>query len=756
MNNIPSAIPLRGQTFGILRTYRETFKKYNKFRVRLERRIQNGGFWQLTLKKRQSMMRRVERLREKLEQLWKQLTLGIASGAVALTLNFGTAFAQGPFVLNTAKNPLPALIDVGIEAKPAFVDIDNDGDWDAFIGVGNDTIIRYYKNTGTNTDPVFTEQTGANNPFDSVNVVGGYAVLAFADIDNDGDLDVFIGDNFGLIKYYKNTGTIINPVFTEQTGANNPFDSVDVGNLAGPALKDIDDDGDLDAFIGESLGTIKYYKNTGDSTNPVFTEQTGVLNPFDSVDVGGFAAPVFADIDNDTDLDAFLGAGDGTIRYYKNTGTITNPIFTEDSANNPFNGADVGGFAAPAFADIDNDGDWDAFIGEFDGIIKYYKNTGNSTNAVFTEQIVVSSIFNGVDVGYLAKPTFADIDNDSDWDAFIGTLSGTIKYYENTGNSTNPAFIEQTGLNNPLDSVDVGYYAAPTFADIDNDGDLDAFIGEKLGTIKYYENTGTNINPAFTEQTGVSNPFNGVDVGGYAAPTFADIDNDGDWDAFIGESSGTIKYYKNTGDSTNPVFTEQTGANNLFDGVDVGYYASPTFADIDNDGDLDAFIGENSGTIYYYKNTGTITIPVFTQQTGANNLFNGVDVGYSAAPAFADIDDDGDLDAFIGEFYGTVLFYENLDTTGIGISNPDGTVWTIILYPNPAQGEVILQMENAVKGVLKIQISDILGKKYRSYEIEKTGKSFEYKFNINELPPGMYFIQVSQGKYKATRKFIID
>jgi len=640
MNNIPSAVPLRGQTSGIWRTYRETFKKYNKFRVRLERRIQNGGFWKLTLKKRQVLMRRVERLREKLEQLWKQLTLGIASGAVALTLNFGTAFAQGPFVLNTAKNPLPALIDVGIEAKPAFVDIDNDGDMDAFIGVGNDTIIRYYKNTGTNTDPVFTEQTGANNPFDSVNVVGGYAVpafadidndgdwdvfigdnfglikyykntgtitnpvfteqtgannpfdsvnvvggyavLAFADIDNDGDLDVFIGDNFGLIKYYKNTGTIINPVFTEQTGANNPFDSVDVGNLAGPALKDIDDDGDLDAFIGESLGTIKYYKNTGDSTNPVFTEQTGVLNPFDSVDVGGFAAPVFADIDNDTDLDAFLGAGDGTIRYYKNTGTITNPIFTEDSANNPFNGADVGGFAAPAFADIDNDGDWDAFIGEFDGIIKYYKNTGNSTNAVFTEQIVVSSIFNGVDVGYLAKPTFADIDNDSDWDAFIGTLSGTIKYYENTGNSTNPAFIEQTGLNNPLDSVDVGYYAAPTFADIDNDGDLDAFIGEKLGTIKYYENTGTNINPAFTEQTGVSNPFNGVDVGGYAAPTFADIDNDGDWDAFIGESSGTIKYYKNTGDSTNPVFTEQTGANNLFDGVDVGYYASPTFADIDN------------------------------------------------------------------------------------------------------------------------------------------------------------------------------
>jgi len=335
-------------------------------------------------------------------------------------------------------------------------------------------------------------------------------------------------------------------------------------------------------------------------------------------------------------------------------------------------------------------------------------------------------------------------------------LSGTIKYYENTGTNINPAFIEQTGAGNPFDSVDVGNYASPVFADIDNDGDQDAFIGEKYGTVKYYKNTGNNTNPVFTEQTGALNPFNGVDVGWSAVPAFADVDNDGDWDAFIGESLGTIKYYKNTGDSTNPAFTEQTGANNLFDGVDVVNNANLTFADIDNDGDWDAFIGEGSGTIYYYKNTGTITNPVFTQQTGANNLFNGVDVGRYAAPTFADIDGDGDLDAFIGEYDGTVLFYENLDTTGTGIGNPDGTVRTIILYPNPAQGEIILQMENSVKGILKIQISGILGKKYQSYEIEKTGKSFEYKFNINDLPPGMYFIEISQGKYKATRKFIID
>ena len=51
---------------------------------------------------------------------------------------------------------------------------------------------------------------------------------------------------------------------------------------------------------------------------------------------------------------------------------------------------------------------------------------------------------------------------------------------------------------------------------------------------------------AFTEQTGTANPFNTVDVGSSSAPSFVDIDNDGDFDAFIGEFNGAIKYYKNT------------------------------------------------------------------------------------------------------------------------------------------------------------------------------------------------------------------
>jgi hypothetical protein len=91
-----------------------------------------------------------------------------------------------------------------------------------------------------------------------------------------------------------------------------------------------------------------------------------------------------------------------------------------------------------------------------------------------------------IDVGDNAKPTFGDIDNDGDFDVFIGTYDGIVKYYENTGNINHPIFEER--IDNFLNDVDVKNYSSPTLIDIDNDNDLDAFIGRE-DDIEYYENT---------------------------------------------------------------------------------------------------------------------------------------------------------------------------------------------------------------------------------------------------------------------------
>ena len=110
-----------------------------------------------------------------------------------------------------------------------------------------------------------------------------------------------------------------------------------------------------------------------------------------------------------------------------------------------------------------------------------------------------------------------------------------------------PAFTERTGAANPFDGVNVGFSSAPSFADLDGDGDLDAVVGVVDGTLHYFENTGTALAPAFTARTGAANPFNGVDVGYTGTPSFADLDGDGDLDAIVGASDGTLHYFKNTG-----------------------------------------------------------------------------------------------------------------------------------------------------------------------------------------------------------------
>lgn len=111
------------------------------------------------------------------------------------------------------------------------------------------------------------------------------------------------------------------------------------------------------------------------------------------------------------------------------------------------------------------------------------------------------------DVGSVrAKPTLVDIDGDGDFDFFSGNSTGTFNYYENTGDNSNPDFVERTGTDNPLDSMDAGDWSAPAFVDIDGDNDFDLFSGNTEGTFKYYENAGCSLSAVFVERTGADNP----------------------------------------------------------------------------------------------------------------------------------------------------------------------------------------------------------------------------------------------------------
>ena len=136
----------------------------------------------------------------------------------------------------------------------------------------------------------------------------------------------------------------------------------------------------------------------------------------------------------------------------------------------------------------------------------------------------------------------------------MGETDGDLHYYENIGSRNQPEFRKHTGgTANPLVRIDVGYDSVPTFADLDNDSDLDLVAGEWAGTLHYYENTGSRSQPDFTERTDAANLLVGIEVYYKSAPAFADLDNDGDLDLVVGEVDGDRLVPSQRTDAANPL-----------------------------------------------------------------------------------------------------------------------------------------------------------------------------------------------------------
>jgi VCBS repeat-containing protein len=256
-------------------------------------------------------------------------------------------------------------------------------------------------------------------------------------------------------------------------------------------------------------------------------------------------------------------------------------------AANPFDGFDVGFYATPIFADLDNDGDLDAVVGQNDGLLVSFRNNGNGTYTDFG----VLNPFAGMDFGTNSSPAFVDLDNDTDLDLVVGDTNGMLRAFENNAGT----FSELVGGANPFLGFDVGDDANPVFADIDGDNDLDLVVGNNAGQVLTYRNAGGT----YTLQVGPANPFDAVALGGRATPDFVDLDGDGDLDAVIGALDGQLRAYRNDAG----VFTPLVGAANPFDTVDVGVTSSPSFVDLDGDGDMDAVVGEYEGALLTFENT---------------------------------------------------------------------------------------------------------------------------------------------------------
>ena len=269
-----------------------------------------------------------------------------------------------------------------------------------------------------------------------------------------------------------------------------------------------------------------------------FVELTGTDNPFDGLDFGTNTVPTAVNVSGSSALDLVIGAGDGTIRI------LVDGNF-QQLVNADVDGIDIGDFSAVGIVPLDGGlsrgtefviGNADGTLSVFSVILSVRRVVGDTVIELTGE----NNPFDGIDFGTNSAPTFVDMDGDFDLDAVIGAGDGTIQLFEN---NFGQSFTELTGADNPFANIDVGTNAKPVFVDLDDDGDTDLVVGAGDGTIRVFDKN--DDDDGYTELTGTANPFNGIDVGADAAPTFLDIDEDGDFDAIIGTGDGTIRVFEN-------------------------------------------------------------------------------------------------------------------------------------------------------------------------------------------------------------------
>lgn len=282
--------------------------------------------------------------------------------------------------------------------------------------------------------------------------------------------------------------------------------------------------------------------------------------------------------------------------------------------------------------DYDNDGDLDIYVtnGPAGGQNNcLYKNNGAGTFEKVTGIVIVQ------DGRRSDGSSWADIDNDGDLDlCFVNWSGAGNNLYTNNGNGT------FTFLNTSPVSTSGGYSETCSFGDYDNDGLVDIFISNSAGT---------NHKNFLCKNTGAGN-YTRIDTGLVVSETGAsrgvnwvDIDNDGDQDLFVANEENQFNYlYKNNGAG---YFTKVT---NTVITAEAGNYWSGSWGDYDNDGDLDLFTTNWGGVNSLYRNDGNFT---FTKMTG-DTLVN--DPGYNACSAWSDFDNDGDIDIFVTQAYGPV------------------------------------------------------------------------------------------------------
>jgi hypothetical protein len=433
---------------------------------------------------------------------------------------------------------------------------------------------------------------------------GGWAILSFCAIPR---ARAWVLAVLGALTFDRGAYGQVAAIRFENATEASGFTSLANFGGHGVQVADVDGDGWLDVYVTNIYNDQEdrpdlLFVNQGDP-GLRFRERGVELAVQDDGFYGTYSneshAAIFADLDNDGDLDLFNArTWNGSNRLYRNEGARP---FADISEGAGIDVTDLGTRGVAA-ADFDKNGFLDILVSAWQGAqpIIYWGSSGMHFDR---ERI------HGVDDRWPANQgvTVADIDGDGFPDVALTSFEyhqedtvGPIAVLLNTGDKRFRDATQALGFHYPRASRDYRGTNGFSFVDIDNDGDLDGFIAGYHGSALF-----RNDNGRFR----LIRQFEGVHYTG----AFGDVDNDFDLDLYItGER----------GDFVEGLFINDGGGGfTLLPGVIAGVgndARAGVFADLDNDGSLDLVVASKQGANTVFLNRSPRTASIQLSLVGPN------------------------------------------------------------------------------------------------------------------------------------------